>query len=1193
MFGKIAGFEFRYQLRQPVFWVVGILFFLLFFALMAAEQFHLSSGGNIHKNAPTAVAMMHMVGAMFFMFVTTAFVANVVARDSDTGFGPIVQSTRITKFDYLYGRFLGAFLAASVCFLSVPLGTFVGSLAPWVDPETLGANHLADYAYGYFVMGLPGVFLTSAIFFALATVTRSMMWTYVGVVGFLIAWTTAAISLDRPEFRDTMAVVEPFGQAAFAQATRYWTAAEQNAAAPALEGFLLWNRLLWTGIGFSMLALAYVLFRFETKGAKAKKAEKLKRMTEAKAEAPAAAGPLPKPRFGAATGLAQLRTRTKLEMGQVFKSPAFFVLLALGLFNSIGGLWFADEMYGSQIRPVTSTVIQTLNGTFSLIPMIIAIYYAGELVWRERDRRTHEIIDATALPDWAFVAPKTLAIALVLASTLLISVVAGVLVQAMKGYANFELGKYLLWYVLPQAIDFTLLAVLAVFMQTVAPHKFVGWGLMLLFIIWGFASGSLGLDHNLYNYAGGPRVPLSDMNGQGDFWKGAAWFRAYWSAFALLLLVISYGLWRRGTETRMWPRLRRLPRRLSGPAGALAVLAVLVFVGTGAYIFVNTNVWNEYRNNKDEDRYLADYEKALLPFEKTPQPNVVSVKLDLDLHPHEPRLHALGGYVLENRTDKPLDAVHLRFDRDVKIKRLAMAGAREEKTKYERFNYRILKFDRPLQPGEFRTLVFETELSQRGFKNRGNTTRLVDNGTFVSNAEFAPQVGMNRNGMLQDRAKRRKYGLPPELRPAKLEDASAYGRNYIGADWVNADITVTTDADQTPIAPGYKISDVTKGERRTARFRTEAPILHFFSVQSARYEVKSETYKGVELAVYYDRQHPWNVDRMISSLKSGLDYYQAEFGPYQFRQARIIEFPGYADFAQAFANTMPYSEGIGFVADFRDPEKIDYVTYVTAHELGHQWWAHQIIGADVQGSTSLSETLAQYSALMVMEKTYGPDKIRKFLKYELDNYLRSRGGDVIGEMPLMRVENQGYVHYRKGSLVMYLLKDEIGEEAVNRALRNLLQKHAFKGAPYPTSKDLVAALRAEAGPEHQQLITDLFEKITLYDLKAKDLKSKKRADGKWDVTVTVEARKLYADAKGAETAAPILGESFDLGLFTAEPGKKDFDKSDVILFERRPVKSGRQTFTFTVDKAPTWAGVDPYNKRIDRNSDDNLTKAGA
>jgi aminopeptidase N len=286
---------------------------------------------------------------------------------------------------------------------------------------------------------------------------------------------------------------------------------------------------------------------------------------------------------------------------------------------------------------------------------------------------------------------------------------------------------------------------------------------------------------------------------------------------------------------------------------------------------------------------------------------------------------------------------------------------------------------------------------------------------------------------------------------------------------------------------------------------------------------------------------------------------------------------------------MPYSEAIGFIVNARDPEKIDLVTYVTAHEVAHQWWAHQVIGASQQGSTMLSETFAQYSALLVMERLYGREQVRRFLKYELDRYLRSRGGEVVEELPLARVENQPYIHYQKGTLVMYWLKEVVGEDTVNRALARLIRAHAFKPAPYPNANDFLRLLREEAGPQHEALIADLFEHITLVDVKTTAARAVKRPDGRFDVTLEVEARKLYADGKGKETEAP-LAEPFDIGVFTAEPGRKDFSAASVLVFERHAIRTGRQTLVLTVDREPKFAGVDPYNKRIDRNSDDNVTR---
>lgn len=1196
MFAKVFGFELRYQARQMAFWVTACLFFLFTFGATASDRIHIGDNAGVHKNSAYVIAQIHIVWSVFFMFVTTAFVANAVVRDEETGFWPIVRTTRLSKFDYLIGRFAGAFAAAALGFLVIPLAIVVVAAMPWLDPETIGPFDAQAYVFAYFVLALPNLFLTASAFFALACAVRSMMGAYLGVTAFLVLWLVGNLYADTPELARIAALVEPFGGSAYGLATKYWTATERNVLTPAVTGALLWNRVMVIGLGAGFLGLAYAVFRFEDRSGTVRPDRRAKAAPEPASGAappPPAAVAHVAPRFGWRTALEQLIARTRLDLGQVFLSPAFLVLLVLGIVNSAANLWLLDEFYGTDVHPVTRLMILALDGAFALVPIIVAIYYAGELVWRERDRRTHEIIDATPIPDWAYVAPKTLAISLVLVCALIVSVLTAVIVQALKGDLNFELGKYLLWYVAPMSIEMTLIATLAVFAQAVAPHKVIGWGLMVLYIVSTFVLPSLGLEHVLYRYASTPPVPLSDMNGQGRFWIGAAWLHVYWSAFALILLVVAYGLWRRGLETRFTPRLARLRQRLGAPAGLVALAALAVFAASGAYIFVNTNVWNPYRSQSDQDRWAADYEKALLGYETTPQPRVVNVKLDVDIHPRAARVTTRGVYVVENKTGGPLREIHVRFPRDLVMRSLSIEGARPVRT-YDRFNYRIFAFDTPMRPGERRTMAFETMLAQKGFSNGRGLTQVVANGTFLNDRDIAPQLGMDRHGLLEDRRKRAGYGLPRELRVPALGTPGADGANYLGhdADWVTADIRVTTDADQTPVAPGYKVFERTADGRRTVEFKTEAPILKVFSIQSARYAERRELYKGVVLSVLYDPQHAWNVDRMIAAMKASLDYYQTNFSPYQFRQLRFLEFPDYARFAQSFANTVPWSEGLGFIADLPkagDPDKIDYVTYVGAHEIAHQWWAHQIIGADEQGATALSETLAQYSALMVMRKMYGPDMIRRFLKYELDKYLRARGADVLPEQPLEKVEDQPYIYYNKGSLVMYRLAEQVGEESVNRALRTLLAKFAFKGPPYPTALDLVAALRAEAPESKQALITDLFEKITLYDLKAVRAVASKRPDGWWDVALSIDAKKLYADGRGKQTPAP-LDEQMDVALFSAEPGKAGFDRTKVMLFQRAQIHSGTQVVHLIVDKPPRFAGVDPYDTMIDRDADDNLVR---
>jgi aminopeptidase N len=264
------------------------------------------------------------------------------------------------------------------------------------------------------------------------------------------------------------------------------------------------------------------------------------------------------------------------------------------------------------------------------------------LVWRDRERRIHEIVDATAAPDWAFVIPKILAITLVLLASYLVAALTAILFQLFHGYTGVSLSAYLLWFVLPGLITAVQLAALAVFVQALVPHKFMGWAVMLIYVVASVTMSTIGFEHNLYNFGGESGVPLSDMNGMGRFWVGRAWFHAYWLAFALMLLVATHLLWRRGAETRLAPRFARLRSRFVGSPGVIFGAAALAWAGIGGFIFYNTNVLNDYQTQPQREQLQANYEKELLPFEKLPQPKITDVVLDVELFPKRARALTKG-----------------------------------------------------------------------------------------------------------------------------------------------------------------------------------------------------------------------------------------------------------------------------------------------------------------------------------------------------------------------------------------------------------------------------------------------------------------------------------------------------------------------------------------------------------------------
>jgi aminopeptidase N len=265
---------------------------------------------------------------------------------------------------------------------------------------------------------------------------------------------------------------------------------------------------------------------------------------------------------------------------------------------------------------------------------------------------------------------------------------------------------------------------------------------------------------------------------------------------------------------------------------------------------------------------------------------------------------------------------------------------------------------------------------------------------------------------------------------------------------------------------------------------------------------------------------------------------------------------------------------------------VDYPYYVTAHEVAHQWWAHQVIGANVQGSTMMSETLSQYAALMVMKQLYGEARMRKFLKYEMDRYLSGRAIEQTKEQPLYKVENQQYIHYRKGSVAMYALQDYIGEDKVNKALAAYIRAVKFQQPPYTTSPELLRHLRQVTPDSLQYLITDMFERITLYENRVDSASYKKLPNGKFQVTLNLNSKKFYADSLGNERPAP-MNDWVDIAVLTERKVNGKW-RDEPLYRHKTRLKAGNNKLEIIVAEKPVKAGIDPFNELIDRDPDDNI-----
>ena len=1184
MFTQMLGFEWRYFIRQPSFIVTCLVFFLLPFLAITVEQVQIGSGGNVLFNSPFAVTQILLILSVFGMFMVVNFVAGTATRNHTSLMSEIIYTKPIKPFSYNLGRFLGAYLICLTVFTMVPLGIFIGSLMPWVDSERIGSNNLMMYLQPFLIFSSTTIFVLSALFYGATNLFKSVMAGYVCALGLFILYFVSGQVFNEPEQRTIRALLDPFALGSFREYTRYWTAFEKNELLPVLEGAILQNRLLWVAVGSFILLTAGGLFKpLNLTSNKASKKTKKQKIDVIPLNSNIAI------KASANNGFAQFILRTKFEIKQVVLSPAFPVLLLFSAFQLIAGFFNINGALGAPNWPLTQTLVQIIVGAFSLMTIIVITYYTAEVVWRERSVGMGDIVDSMPVPNVTFWLSKLLAVMLVIVSLHFVGLVIAIVKQLLSGYENIELGQYLISLLYFAVLPFCLLIVLAFLLQVLSPNKYVGMLIFVGYIIVSSVFGQIGIEHNMFNFGGAPIMQYSDLNGYGWFIQTQNWYMLYWTALSIVLGVISYGMWQRGPQASLKQRFSLLSYQLGNQGKGIAVAAMVIFISTGGYIHYNTKVLNDFYGQEESLDTRENYEKDYIEFRDAPIPSVVGVDAAIDMYPEERRIEAIATITLVNRTAEPISRFLVNIPQHTKAFKVEISGGKLAAVD-DKYNVAWFEFSDPMQPQEERSGKFTVTRSHQGFKDRGEDVTLVKNGTFINNFELFPTFGFNEGFRLSDQHERRKRDLEPMQRAYKLEDASRYSENFFGkgVEFIDFSATLSTSADQFAIAPGYLQKEWQQAGRNYYRYEMDSPMLYFFSIMSAKLESKKTQHDGIAIEVYYHASHHWNVDRMIESSKDSLDYFQAAFGPYQHKQLRIIEFPGYRSFAQSFANTVPYSENIGFISDLRDPENIDPVYYVTAHEVAHQWWAHQLIGANVQGSAVLSETLSQYSALMVMKKKYGEIKLRKFLTHELDRYLRGRSSERIEEMPLLRAENQAYIHYQKGSIVMMALVNKLGEERLNQALQALLNEYQFREDLYPTTLDLVRHLNIVSNEEQQAYIKDLFEQITIYDLRAKEVIKEELEDSKAKVTLTVSAQQFSADGKGKETEQPFARE-VEIVLFSEDPN--DFAAENKIIYQGlHAIESGDTVIELIVDEMPNFAGIDPFVRFIDRDTGNNIIK---
>ncbi len=1179
---EVFRFELTYQLRRLstlVYFVIVLGLCIMLMQVMAEEE--------TYFNAPYVVTVAVVVGSLLALLIVAAFAGDAATRDIEERMHPLFYSSPVGKGAYLSGRFLGAFVVSALVFSALPFGALVATWMPGVEPETLAPFSVSVYVVPYLLFALPNAFVATALMFGLATLTRRSIASYAGAA-FLFFFSMVCGKLVAPQVGWSVGkLLDPIGYATVWELWLSLNPIQKNTFVLTLDMALLRNRLLWIGLGLAVLGVTYARFRF-AHGAASRRRTWIRRQpaeVDDHVRREAIAVPPTRRVFDVSTRARQLLTITTRSFRDLHTSRVWWIVPLVVIFFLLNAPELTTLEMGTPGPMTTARLLGFVSGDVSVLLTILIALLAGELVWRERDSRLHPLTDVTPVPGWIPVAGKFLALALMLAVTLGIFLLAGVYLQTGVGSDRVDLALYVQVLYGLQLPEYLLIAALAIVIHVVVNQKYVANAILVLLPV---VREHIGVDRLLL-YGSLPKWGHSAISGFGPGVEARLWFTLYFGGWALLFVVVSHLFWIRGEGGGLRRRGAIARRRMTRAAAMLGAAGLATIAGAGGFILYQTYIRNESPSAARIEQRRAEYERRYGHYASLPQPVPTGTKLQVDFYPRRGEAMIRGSYRLENRSNTAIDAIHVAIADAAKTTVVSFDRASRATLTDDAMEYRIYALDQALEAGESLRMDFEVGIETNVFSDYV-LPPAVRNGSVITHKprdgqHWLPIIGYQTFRELDSAVLRKKYGLPERPPYPHLGD-NPVGNEQKGYEQVQLETIVGTDAGQIGVAPGELRRTWTENGRRYTHYATDAPISNAWAITSADYAVHraewtSPSGETVDIEIFHHPTHTANLERMEHSAKASLDYNTKQFGPYPYRQLRFVETPS-ASFwlgMSAYSGLITFQEGFSLLRPEDDSRAIDFPFAVVAHEVGHQWWGHQLTPALVEGAAFLAESLSWYSGMLVVEETFGREHLQRILDMMRAQYM---GPHQPREVPLLRAVEQ-LDAYRVGPFAMYALREAVSVDTVNDALRNLLAKFPPGRAPYPTTLDFYAELRTATPPSMHWLLKDLFEEITFWDLRAKGMEVERAETGGHRVKFEVEAQKLKGDETGTERVVP-MNDPVEVVFYDGD--------GDAVYRRSHRLRSGAQTIEVTVARPPVRAALDPDHELLDRNTDDNAVAIG-
>jgi len=1182
------------ELKRNVWNISFPVYFLIFFSmtyLFAANRdpdsvFLMVQLGKEFHNAPVIIGRSIGVLSAFGILVTMVMAGRCVARDFITGTHHFYFSAPLKKNSFLGGRFLGSLTANLLVFGGALLGYAAGCLA--AGPEFYGPFRADAFIMPILFVVIPNILLAGSLMFAMATITRRMVATYVAGVALLTLYFSVTGALTQVDNDLLRILADPFASGALSVISRNWTIADINRNGLPLTGAFLLNRALWITVSAAALGLTWHKFRFHSK-LEEKRCRTGKNQKHVSARPPASAP--------AAAVDSSLRAQwgkvfhiVRREARQILLHPAFIILAMMSVGTVLMNFLLNVAVTGSRVYPFTSWYLARVTemGWVFFIP--ITILFGGLIIWKERDTRSQGFYDTMPMPDWMSMISKFLTLTAVQFVYVVLLAAAGIFTQVVVlGFTDIEPGLYICQLFGMEWLLYIHMAIIVITIQNLVPGKIAGFFVSSVVFIGDIILFSfLRVDLPFIRYGHLPRIVYSNMNGFGHYSTLIFWYTLLWILLGAILLWLNGLVWRRDNELSLGFRFRRAKQLWSRTHSLGLGILIIMFLAAGAFIAVNRYVINPYLSTGSIRQMRADYERKYSRYEHMPQPDITHIDVQVDFYPEQRDVFIRGSYHMVNNTDEPVETiiVNLAEGRVSAVNRLDLSRPSVLAEHGHEFGFRRFRLADPLMPGDSVHLNFDLDVVTKGFTDNNTRKELAYNGSHLNLSMFEPpwyfpSIGYNSEYRLRGKYIREKYGLA-DLPPTPSLDNAGTAGPFVSSRLVTYDAVISTDMEQVPFSNGDLIEERQEKGRRYCRFTVEQPHSLEFILASGKYAVREDKWRDKSIFVYYYPKHDFNIDRIIQGVKAGLQYGTEFYQPYPHKTVRVIELPDYMNVggARSFSSAMAWRESAGFITRPHENE-VDNIVRIAAHEMAHHWWACTVVPADVEGFYLLSESLADYTAAMALERTRGKKMALRLIDDEMSTYLSRRKRDLRGERPLYRtLAGQAYLGYQKGLCVFYAMQEYIGERNLNRALQSIVHTYSGNTSHYPTSLDLIAEIRKEVPDSLSSIVDDWFTRITLYDCRAGKAVCRQLDHGRYEVDFSVSFHKFYSDSIGLETET-VADDYVPIGIMN--------ENEEPLYYELRKINEHEKSFRIIVGEKPVYAGIDPFGILIDKDRKNNRT----